>query len=90
MLTEFFAVTDLTTNPDPVLSAYHVSYVVWAPRTPLALYLAHDQPLARGRPVGGGAGLRPALSAHRARGQPSVASRPRRSPSSSDQVRTDV
>ena len=42
VLTEFMAVTNLTTNPDPVLSAYHVSYVVWAPRTPLAQYLAHD------------------------------------------------
>jgi hypothetical protein len=35
-------VTNLTTDPDPVLSAYHVAYVVWAPRTPLALYLSHD------------------------------------------------
>ena len=42
VLTEFMAVTNLTTNPDPVLSAYHVSYVVWAPHTPLAQYLAHD------------------------------------------------
>ena len=42
VLTEFMAVTNLTTNPDPVLSASHVSYVVWAPGTPLALYLAHD------------------------------------------------
>ena len=42
MLTEFMAVTNLTTNPDPILSAYHVSYVVWAPHTPLAQYLAHD------------------------------------------------
>jgi len=29
-------------NPDRVLSQYGVSYVVWAPDTPLALYLAHD------------------------------------------------
>jgi hypothetical protein len=42
VLTEFMAVTNVTSDPDPVLSAYHVSYVVWAPRTPLALYLAHD------------------------------------------------
>ncbi len=42
VLTEFMAVTNLTTNPDPVLSAYHVSYVVWAPRTALAQYLARD------------------------------------------------
>ena len=42
ILSEFMAVTNLTTNPDPVLSAAHVSYVVWAPDTPLALYLDHD------------------------------------------------
>ena len=36
------AVSDLTVDPDPVLSAYHVSYVVWPPHTPLALYLARD------------------------------------------------
>jgi hypothetical protein len=42
VLTEFMAVKNLTTNPDPVLSASHVSYVVWAPDTPLALYLDHD------------------------------------------------
>ena len=42
VLTEFMAVTNLTTNPDPVLSASHVDYVVWAPHTPLTLYLARD------------------------------------------------
>ncbi|HWF17312.1 MAG TPA: hypothetical protein VG244_14090 [Acidimicrobiales bacterium] len=42
VLTEFFAVTSLTTNPDPVFSAYHVSSVVWAPHTALSIYLAHD------------------------------------------------
>ena len=42
VLTEFLDITNLSTNPDPVLSAYHVSYVVWAPGTPLAIYLAHD------------------------------------------------
>jgi hypothetical protein len=42
VLTEFMAVTNLTTNPDPILSAYHVSYVVWAAHTPLAQYLARD------------------------------------------------
>ena len=42
MLTEFFAVTDMTTDPDPILSAYHVSYVVWAPHTALSEYLSHD------------------------------------------------
>jgi hypothetical protein len=42
VLSEFFAVTLMTTNPDPVLSAAHVSYVVWAPDTALSIYLAHD------------------------------------------------
>jgi hypothetical protein len=42
VLSEFMAVTNLTTDPDPILSAYHVSYVVWAAHTPLAQYLAHD------------------------------------------------
>ena len=42
VLEEFFAVSDLSTDPDPVLSAYDVSYVVWAPGTALSLYLAHD------------------------------------------------
>lgn len=42
VLTEFMAVTNLTRDPDPVLSAFHVSYVVWAPHTPLALYLERD------------------------------------------------
>jgi hypothetical protein len=42
VLTEFFAITNLTMNPDPSLSAYHVAYVVWAPHTPLAEYLGRD------------------------------------------------
>jgi len=42
VLDEFFAVSDLARDPDPVLSAYQVSYVVWAPGTALAVYLAHD------------------------------------------------
>jgi hypothetical protein len=42
VLTEFMAVTNLKTNPDPVLSASRVDYVVWPRDTPLALYLARD------------------------------------------------
>jgi hypothetical protein len=42
VLTEFMAVTNLTTNPEPVLSGSDVDYVVWAPHTPLAIYLARD------------------------------------------------
>jgi hypothetical protein len=43
VLTEFFAVSNVTTDPDSVLARYDVRYVVWAPHTPLALYLANDQ-----------------------------------------------
>ena len=42
MLSEFMAVSNVTTNPDDVLSASHVAYVVWAPHTALATYLARD------------------------------------------------
>ncbi len=42
VLTEFFAINDVSINPDPVFSEYHVSYVVWAPATGLSLYLARD------------------------------------------------
>ncbi len=42
VLNQFFAITSMTTNPDPILSSYHVSYVVWAPRTGLSEYLSHD------------------------------------------------
>jgi hypothetical protein len=42
VLTQFFAINDLTTNPDPILSDFDVAYVVWAPDTALSLYLAHD------------------------------------------------
>lgn len=42
VLTEFFSVTNMTTNPDPILSAHDVSYVVWAPRTSLSIFLGHD------------------------------------------------
>ena len=42
VLTEFFAINDVSINPDPVFREYHVSYVVWAPNTGLSLYLAHD------------------------------------------------
>jgi len=42
VLDEFFAVSSLTTDPDPVLTASGVSYVVWAPGAPLSVFLAHD------------------------------------------------
>ncbi len=42
VLSEFMAVSNLTTDPDRVFSAYDVAYVVWAPHTALATYLVHD------------------------------------------------
>jgi hypothetical protein len=42
VLTEFFDVTNVTVNPDPVLSRYGVDYVVWARSTPLEEYLSRD------------------------------------------------
>jgi hypothetical protein len=42
VLTEFFDVMNLDTNPDPVLASYDVRYVVWAPSTALGVYLSHD------------------------------------------------
>jgi hypothetical protein len=43
VLTEFFDVSDVSVNPDPILSRYDVQYVVWGPGTPLYTYLTHDQ-----------------------------------------------
>jgi hypothetical protein len=42
VLTEFFALTELSTDPDPILSRADVSYVVWDGATPLGQYLQHD------------------------------------------------
>jgi hypothetical protein len=42
VLSDFFAVSNLTTDPDPLLSRYDVSYVVWEPHQPLSEFLAHD------------------------------------------------
>jgi hypothetical protein len=42
VLTEFFDVGDVSVNPDPILSRYHVDYVVWARGTSLYQYLVHD------------------------------------------------
>ena len=94
VLTEFMAVTNLTTNPDPVLAGSHVAYVVWAPHT----HWRSTSPVTRAgtwwtaprwrssSPAADRAG-RPA---ERSEAQPKVASRPRTSPSSSDQVRTEA
>jgi hypothetical protein len=42
VLTEFFAITELSVDPDPILSRYDVDYVVWAPDTPLSEFLSRD------------------------------------------------
>jgi hypothetical protein len=42
VLTEFFDVSDVKVNPDPIFARYHVDYVVWPRATPLAEYLSHD------------------------------------------------
>jgi hypothetical protein len=42
VLTDFFAVSNLTTDPDTILSKYEVSYVLWEPDQPLSEFLAHD------------------------------------------------
>jgi hypothetical protein len=42
VLTEFFGITNLTVDPDPILNRYDVSYVVWKQGSPLARYLELD------------------------------------------------
>lgn len=42
VLTEFFDITNLSIDPDPVFQSYDVDYVVWAPRTALSEFLTHD------------------------------------------------
>ncbi len=42
VLSQYLEIADLTTDPDPLLRAHDVEYVLWQPGTPLALFLAHD------------------------------------------------
>jgi hypothetical protein len=42
VLSQYLAISGLTTDPDPLLRSHHVEYVLWQPGTPLALYLGHD------------------------------------------------
>jgi hypothetical protein len=42
VLSSFFAVSNLTADPDRILSRYDVSYVIWEPAQPLSEFLAHD------------------------------------------------
>jgi hypothetical protein len=43
VLTEFFDVSNVSVNPDPILSGYNIRYVVWGLGTPLYTFLSHDQ-----------------------------------------------
>ncbi len=42
-LTQYFAVQNLTADPDPILAHYNVSYVVWPRGTALSLFLTRDR-----------------------------------------------
>ncbi len=42
VLSQYLEIANLTTDPDPLLRAHDVRYVLWQPDTPLALFLAHD------------------------------------------------
>lgn len=42
VLEQYIAVKTLAQNPAPVWRAYRVRYIVWPPRTPLAVYLQND------------------------------------------------
>jgi len=40
---QYLALDELTADPDPVLRAHRVRYVLWPTRSPLSIDLAHDQ-----------------------------------------------
>ena len=61
VLTEFFAITNLTTNPDPVLSALSRRLCRVGARDPAGRVPAARPALARGGPDAGGPGVRPPL-----------------------------
>lgn len=42
VLSQYMKIDELTTDPDPVLRAHDVEYVLWPPGTALALFLGHD------------------------------------------------
>ncbi len=42
VLSQYLAIDELTTDPDPILRAHDVEYVLWTPGTALALFLEHD------------------------------------------------
>jgi len=42
VLAQYLAVDELSTDPDPILVAHDVRYVLWPPGTALSLYLEHD------------------------------------------------
>jgi hypothetical protein len=42
VLRQYLAVDELTTDPDPILRSYDVTYVLWPTHSALSLYLEHD------------------------------------------------
>ncbi|MGA2521840.1 MAG: hypothetical protein ABSG81_13615 [Acidimicrobiales bacterium] len=43
VLARYLAIDELSVDPDPVLRAYHVAYVLWPPDQALSIYLGHDR-----------------------------------------------
>jgi hypothetical protein len=39
---QYLALDNVTSDPDSILGRYHVQWVLWQPRTALAVYLSHD------------------------------------------------
>lgn len=42
ILSQYTQIADVQVNPDPLLSRWHVRWVLWQSGSPLAVYLAHD------------------------------------------------
>ena len=42
VLASYLGVDELTQDPDPVLAARHVAYVLWPTSSALSVYLEHD------------------------------------------------
>ena len=42
VFSDYIAIDGVSVNPDPILSKYGVTYVIWAPGTPLYNFLLHD------------------------------------------------
>jgi hypothetical protein len=42
ILTQYLALDELSTDPDPILRSHRVTYVLWPPGSSLSVYLEHD------------------------------------------------